>query len=562
MKTLKTYLADNRIDGHIHLFDHSGTIGGDLIRASYKCVCFADVAFRHIDEYADHKIVKYYEDFITNDYDPSKHILLATADNSEDIIEIYRRFPQYIKGFGELKCYSEWKEGPLPYGNLQWIRPLMEFNRGLKLPVYIHFNLDSIEHRDEFVQLLKDYADIPIVLCHCGMVKKKAMNSDIFEFVRSLMLRYSNLYVDISKKESCSFFISNLNKLLMLPNSRLIVGTDINPIIQEVINDPKRYSDECYRLVNRLHKYIDNSAVSRLFNLTSDKCDRLIKLYQTKLADFNRHQRIHLLSRGHLIGMYNRATMIDNYKDNVKALDEIMNLYENDLEALVDKYVLIGYTEDRRKRNIGKLFKKSSHEYKQYLGLVSLLETVYTFKRVGLLSMINRSRINRFIDTHKDVITSCIVEDRHNYKQLAATKYINSLFFIYNLKNDFRSLKNVVPDTIYDEIINAYIELYNDDPTTTVLYGITHILIGASDFYVKRPDAKYDPLIEILNKTVDNKQLFYSFNTDLQMEILLCCKLFGVKHNIDMSHFIKLTELSKYEHTNMLYILLSRYNLD
>ena len=68
-------------------------------------------------------MIDLYDEFINKCYDPYKHILLATGENSKDIISIYERYPNIIKGFGELKCYDSYKDIKLPYSDLEWIKP-------------------------------------------------------------------------------------------------------------------------------------------------------------------------------------------------------------------------------------------------------------------------------------------------------------------------------------------------------------------------------------------------------------------------------------------------------
>jgi hypothetical protein len=85
-------------------------------------------------------MISLYDEFINKCYNPSKHILLATGENSKDIISIYERYPNIIKGFGELKCYSEDINRKLPYGNLDWIKPVLEYNKDFGFPVYIHYS--------------------------------------------------------------------------------------------------------------------------------------------------------------------------------------------------------------------------------------------------------------------------------------------------------------------------------------------------------------------------------------------------------------------------------------
>lgn len=564
MKSLYESILDNdKIDGHIHLFDHDGIIDSALIDTSKRCVCFADVAFRYLEKYKNGEIIKYYDTFINKHHNPLRHILLATGITAEEIIAIHKKYPQYIKGFGELKCYSEWKEGKLPYGNLDWIKPVMKYNRKFKMPVYIHYNLDSKKHCDDFESLLASYPEMPIILCHCGMVDDINANNTIFNFVKLLQTRYDNLWVDISKYESCSFFMSNPEKLQQLNQEKIIIGSDINPIIEEVINDPKEYSYNCYRDLNVLSDITKSTNnIKRLFDLQNSKCNTLIELYQRNLRSFNRHHRIHLLSRGYLIGMYGKSTIKRHYKDNVKAVNELIDLFNsNAIDDIVNKYVIIGYTENDRKRKIGDLFKSCNNTYKKYLSIVSLLELVYTFKRVDLMHLLDIKKISNVLSANMKLITNAITEDKYDFKHKAATKYINALFFIYNLKDDIDVLKDAVSEKIYDDVIQMYLDMYRDNPSTTTMYGLTHILIGSSNFYIKQPEDKYKPIADAIYKYLLTHNNIEDISVDTQIEMMLCCKLFCNSNIVtNMDRYISFDKLEEEEHTNMIYILLNKLN--
>lgn len=264
MKNLyDTIIANDTIDGHIHLFDHSGVIDSSLIDTSKRCVCFADISFRYIDKYKGDGMIDIYDEFINKFYDSSQHILLATGENAKDIIAVYERYPDKIKGFGELKCYGEYIHGKLPYGNLDWIRPVLEYNKDLGLPVYIHYNLKDLNKVVDLAYLLKEY-NFPIVLCHCGMYD--GCDHDlIHETIIDLMNSYDNLYVDISYTAS-EFYVKHINKLLELDSSKVIIGTDINPVIGRVIDDPIEHTDELYDKFNRLNNLGNfNYNIKKLF---------------------------------------------------------------------------------------------------------------------------------------------------------------------------------------------------------------------------------------------------------------------------------------------------------
>ena len=271
MKSLKKYLTNNSEcwDGHIHLFDHSGYIDLSLIYDKYKCVCFADIVFKQLDMYRDKKVISLYDNFINNYYNSKKHILLATGITAGEIIEIYKKYPNIIKGFGELKCYSEFDGGKLPYADLTWIKPLLEFNKELNLPVYIHYELANDKYCKVFKDILSEYPKMPIVLCHCGMIDDKTKNADIHSYILSLMNKFDNLYLDISTCKTRQFYLDNLNYLMQLNFNRVITGSDINPIAKtsNIFNDDKKFKATCYTQMNNIYKYIKCSGINRLFKL-------------------------------------------------------------------------------------------------------------------------------------------------------------------------------------------------------------------------------------------------------------------------------------------------------
>lgn len=568
MKTLYNIIQNNNvepvnsnIDGHIHLFDHNGFINKSLIDTSKKCVCFADIAFRYLEQYKHGEIVKYYDNFIKHYYNPTKHILLATGVTSNEIIDIYKKYPQFIKGFGELKCYSKWKEGKLPYGNLRWIKPLLEFNKDIKLPVYIHYNLDNKSSRQKFEELLKEYSDFPIVLCHAGMVENFD-NNIIHNFIRDLISRYNNLYVDISTIKTREFYINNPGKLLELNANRIIIGSDVNPIISDVIDKPIDFVNNCYNQVDELHKYGKfDKAINKIFNISNNKSDMLIDLYRKNFNKFERHCKIHLLTRGNLIGMFSPKLLRKELKHNATTLNIILDKFDNDNDSILNDYVLIGYESDDRKRKIGELFKSVNDDYKKFLCLITILEMTYTFQRVDLLKFIDINRIKSILNNNIELIKTCITVDEYNFRNFASTKYINAVFFIKNLSTTFDELKDVISNDFLQELVNNFVKLYNNKPNITTIYGLTHILIGGSDFYTKKLDNLYSPIIELLNECICNNNTFNKLTLDLQMELSLCCKLFGNASLVNMDKYVTLDNLEENEHTNMLYILLNKYSI-
>lgn len=290
--------------------------------------------------------------------------------------------------------------------------------------------------------------------------------------------------------------------------------------------------------------------------------DKLIRLYQDNIDNLSRHCKVHLMTRGNLIGMFSRDKMADILKKNAETLSQVIVLFQTDTDKLLNDYVLIGYRSDKRKKNIGNLFESVNNKYKKFLCLVTILEMTYTYQRVGMLDLIEFSKIESIINDNIELIESCIKEDKYNFKKKASTKYINSIFFVSNLKRSLIQLNSISFDTIfYNELVDYYIKLYNDKPDATTIYGITHILIGASDFYQKRISKVFNPLVNILYNVVSDKQSFDKLTLDLRIEVLLCCKLFGREFDIDMTKYIDCTNLEENEHTNMLYILLKKHRI-
>jgi hypothetical protein len=87
----------------------------------------------------------------------------------------------------------------------------------------------------------------------------------IHETIIDLMNSYDNLYVDISYASS-DFYITHINKLLELNSSKVIIGTDCNPAIGRVIDNPIEHTNELYNKFNRLNKLGDfNYNIKKLF---------------------------------------------------------------------------------------------------------------------------------------------------------------------------------------------------------------------------------------------------------------------------------------------------------
>ena len=221
-------------DAHTHLFDGLETDLSLLLPESKLTVTFADIKYLDPDSYAAGVIPQAYDKFIAKSYPKIKDkvILLSTSAIAEEAIAIQEKYPEIIKGFGEFQCY-EWSTSQseeLPYGNLKWIEPVIEYNQTKKLPVYIHYDMLGDDRVKDLDKLLNKNPDMPIVLCHCGM-NRCIDNYGALDTVSRLMSVHVNLWTDISY-EALELFASDKNAIKKLPDDRILIGSDLNPVIK------------------------------------------------------------------------------------------------------------------------------------------------------------------------------------------------------------------------------------------------------------------------------------------------------------------------------------------
>ena len=262
------YMTTNIYDGHIHLFSHRGSIMGNKgfnIPSQYdKVIGFMDIEFNDLDKYSHNDVIKYYDIFIKNYYDSSKMILLSTGIDSKMAIDVHKKYPHIIKGFGEFKCYDHYVHGKLPFGNLDWIEDVCKYDIELGLPIYIHWDLKNIARIEKLEQLLNKYPTIPFVLCHCGM-SDSCDNNFVFDNIIKLCTIYKNLFIDISYSAT-NYFLAHLDNIKQLPPNKVLIGSDLNPVLQDH-NNTSLYDNE-YKKLNTLNQYINcNITTQKLFNL-------------------------------------------------------------------------------------------------------------------------------------------------------------------------------------------------------------------------------------------------------------------------------------------------------
>lgn len=273
MKHLYESLISPTMDGHIHLFDHRGPLVWKMPKQIKTVVGFMDIVFSHLDLYkTSRQVEEYYTNYIMGDKGKCEEILLATGTTAEQAINVYKKFPRVIKGFGEFKCYDEYINGEtgetikLPFGNLDWIYPVFNFDITLKLPIYIHYDIRGQKRYNDLDELLSQYPDIPVVLCHCGMSDRNKDNNESYIKVLDLMSKHPNLYVDISYT-AMNFFLENPQKIFMLPPQRVILGSDINPVLRKS-KGPIGVENE-YTKFNKISGFVpgNDKTICGLFNI-------------------------------------------------------------------------------------------------------------------------------------------------------------------------------------------------------------------------------------------------------------------------------------------------------
>ena len=229
MKPLSYYISHNpKYDSHIHLFDAHGA--SRLI--TDHGVGFPDIEVRTAPElYDESHLLEMYAKYINEfpGYD-----ILATALDPYTAIKIQQRFN--LKGFGELKCYSEAGNNgvikKLPYKSENYWKPLFDYANERKLPIWIHWSLLDTTDYWKLRSIIKHYPKIKFVICHCGIDAEDIMDragttaAECFERCLSLLKEFANAYCDVSWTAS-KFLLDNPQ--YNLPSNKYVIGSDINP---------------------------------------------------------------------------------------------------------------------------------------------------------------------------------------------------------------------------------------------------------------------------------------------------------------------------------------------
>lgn len=260
MISLGAYCQQNTIDGHIHLFDKDGCI----VVPDMDCVGFCDVDPKCIELYSN--TIPYYENFINNDYKDSVTLLAASTDPN-NMIEIHKKWPGIIKGFGELKCYKDFTNPEngeyfdLKLDRLSKYWDLGKYADENKLPIFIHYSLYDDTNVERLSNFIKRYPNAKIVLCHCGM--DKATDNDFcYHSVMKLMNEHANLWVDATW-EALDYFCNNPFKLTNMNRDKVILGTDMS---RKSMNK-ENYKKEWDKIHNLDQLVKSDKNIKKLFNL-------------------------------------------------------------------------------------------------------------------------------------------------------------------------------------------------------------------------------------------------------------------------------------------------------
>ena len=222
MEPLINYISSPiKWDGHIHLFNHKSSIARP--NGCSKYVCFMDIEYDDLDNI---NVLESYKRFIDNDYNKYTDLLLATGVTIDDIKELYSKYSKIIRGFGELKCYDNYKGNKVPYKKIKLVRDVLKFSsQNGNLPVYVHWDLNDTNDLTKLSNAIKDYSSVPFVLCHFGLTD----NNSEFAIMAAAQLQreYGNVWLDMSYT-AIDYFSNNLLKLSNFDYNRIIFGTDYN----------------------------------------------------------------------------------------------------------------------------------------------------------------------------------------------------------------------------------------------------------------------------------------------------------------------------------------------
>lgn len=275
MKDLYSYIKPKKqiIDAHSHLFDHTGLLSDLYKFPEYveKVVGFADIRLDEPDKYNNGKIIDLYDKFIKNNYIPGKHILFATSYDIEDAIKIHQKYPEIIKGFGEFKCFKNYFGKNLNM-SLDYLTKLLEYNRKYKLPVYIHWNILNETDQKDFENILKEYREFPIVLCHFGMgydrnnIPDENGYNKTYDLIKELYDNYDNLYLDLSYR-SLHYFNRHPEKLNNFDKTRICCGSDINPKSSETLKDVQKYIKMIYNEIQNVYVPEFSECILKITNM-------------------------------------------------------------------------------------------------------------------------------------------------------------------------------------------------------------------------------------------------------------------------------------------------------
>lgn len=269
MKPLYQYIQQPitpKWDGHIHLFNSSQIIHDMYDLPINNCVGFPDIEFDNINSYKDNMLTLYRR--YINKYYNKNQILLATAPTAEEAINIHKKIPKLIKGFGELKLYDSYRDQKINYKKISMVREVAKYINTLQnpIPIYIHFSLTNSKDVQKLESLLKEYPNIPILLCHCGM--EEGYEDFTYNQMVLLMKNYDNLWTDITYT-ACDFFLEQPMRLYNLPLDRILLGSDINiKLFSKNHKNPKLECEVLYDKMLSLSRYVDNDKnLKKLFRI-------------------------------------------------------------------------------------------------------------------------------------------------------------------------------------------------------------------------------------------------------------------------------------------------------
>jgi hypothetical protein len=310
----------------------------------------------------------------------------------------------------------------------------------------------------------------------------------------------------------------------------------------------------------------------------------IVDLYLSHLEELPLVTRQHFTVRAEIAGMCDLSTLesvLTEYSGTVNQY--IVQLCSGEYKKIA-KDLVSAYksSPSPRKKAIGEYFSEVSGDTNvcKILAVYQTVESIDIFIRTGNIDLIDIEGFQKCYEESIDGIEEFMLSndffDKHFSK--AIVTYTNLWWYLRNysesraLNPTGRRPNKRILDNIRKWLVDAYTD--NEGDLESVVYGITHTIIGATRFYTGPLQVGYDCEIGILADFIRK----HYYTEDLNLETALCLKLSGMpeyqylvrnavraakRDKVDGVSIVcnvplrgdTVKDLTRNEHTNSLYIM-------